>query len=199
MTKRLRSLIVAAVTCFVIDGSSLAFAAPAPDPADFVVIESPGRYTVYNNSTDWYVYGFAVSNPGAISGATASTSFTNWGAMIALVDFDSGPVPAFAYASADANLTDINNPSLNVFNLANYLAPGASSSDFTFNPVLPDSTFGLALVSASEDLATVTGPTSETPLPAALPLFASGAGLIGLLTRRRKRKEKAATFETHRT
>lgn len=33
---------------------------------------------------------------------------------------------------------------------------------------------------------------SATPLPAALPLFAGGAGLIGLLARRRKRKTAAA-------
>ena len=35
-------------------------------------------------------------------------------------------------------------------------------------------------------------PTSATPLPAALPLFAGGAGLIGLLARRRKRKAALA-------
>jgi hypothetical protein len=34
--------------------------------------------------------------------------------------------------------------------------------------------------------------TSTTPLPAALPLFAGGAGLIGLLARRRKRKTALA-------
>jgi hypothetical protein len=33
---------------------------------------------------------------------------------------------------------------------------------------------------------------SSTPLPAALPLFASGLGAIGLLARRRKRKNAAA-------
>jgi hypothetical protein len=36
-----------------------------------------------------------------------------------------------------------------------------------------------------------TVPVAETPLPAALPLFASGAGVIGLLVRRRKRKSGA--------
>lgn len=34
---------------------------------------------------------------------------------------------------------------------------------------------------------------SATPIPAALPLFAGGAGLIGLLARRRKRKAAFAT------
>jgi len=32
------------------------------------------------------------------------------------------------------------------------------------------------------------GPVSQTPLPAALPLFASGLGALGLLGWRRKRK-----------
>ena len=35
-------------------------------------------------------------------------------------------------------------------------------------------------------------PAATTPLPAALPLFAGGLGLIGLLARRRKRKAAAA-------
>jgi hypothetical protein len=34
-------------------------------------------------------------------------------------------------------------------------------------------------------------PTAETPLPAALPLFATGLGALGLLARRRKRKQAA--------
>jgi hypothetical protein len=37
-----------------------------------------------------------------------------------------------------------------------------------------------------------TPPTSTTPLPAALPLFATGLGAFGLLARRRKRKASAA-------
>ncbi len=37
-------------------------------------------------------------------------------------------------------------------------------------------------------LAAITTSSSETPLPAALPLFAGGLGLVGALARRRKRK-----------
>ena len=50
-------------------------------------------------------------------------------------------------------------------------------SDFDYN----DDTFVFTNVS-----------TSTTPLPAALPLFASGLGALGLLARRRKRKASAA-------
>jgi hypothetical protein len=35
-------------------------------------------------------------------------------------------------------------------------------------------------------------PVSATPLPAALPLFASGLGIVGFVARRRKRKDAAA-------
>jgi hypothetical protein len=39
------------------------------------------------------------------------------------------------------------------------------------------------------DTAVVVPRTSETPIPGALPLFASGLGVIGLMARRRKRKQ----------
>jgi hypothetical protein len=38
----------------------------------------------------------------------------------------------------------------------------------------------------------VTGNVATTPLPAALPLFASGLGALGLVSWRRKRKARAA-------
>jgi len=41
------------------------------------------------------------------------------------------------------------------------------------------------------DLSIVESSTSETPLPAALPLFATGLGALGLLARRRKRNQAA--------
>ena len=56
-------------------------------------------------------------------------------------------------------------------------------------------------ISFYTETAVVSGPTfttfdvirlNETPLPAALPLFAGGVGLVALLARRRKRKARAA-------
>jgi hypothetical protein len=47
------------------------------------------------------------------------------------------------------------------------------------------------LVIAGPTLGLAGGNQSETPLPAALPLFASGAGVLGFLGWRRKRKQAA--------
>jgi hypothetical protein len=51
--------------------------------------------------------------------------------------------------------------------------------------------FGLGSLGGEPFLAAMTT-ALETPLPAALPLFATGAGLLGLLGWRRKRKAKSA-------
>ena len=156
-----------------------------------MIAELPGQYFVYNNSTDWWIYAFAASNPAAIPGALVSTDFTNWGGFTANLDFG-GPTPvsAFAYASADADLTNLDSPFLTTVNLANYIAPGTSSDKFHFGGVAA-SAFGFLLVNADGVLGQTNG-VSATPLPAALPLFAGGLGLVGLLARRRKRKNAAA-------
>jgi hypothetical protein len=171
-----------------------------PNSADFSVTESPGQYTVTNNSSIWYIYGFAVSNPDAATpGVTASTDFTNWLALSPnpSLDLNTGsPQPAFAYASQDADLTTLDNPKLSVINLANYIAPGSFSDRFFFGSSQLDSNFGLlvfAVIGDQNVFTTVNGiateaATAATPLPAALPLFATGLGAVGLLGWRRKKK-----------
>jgi hypothetical protein len=54
------------------------------------------------------------------------------------------------------------------------------------------STNGSAPTGADPFTTSVSGGATLTPLPSALALFAGGAGLMGLLTRRRKRKNAAA-------
>ncbi len=162
-----------------------------PNPDDFQISESPGQYTVSNLSTAWYIWGFGVSNPAAVSGATATSTFTNWSGVVTQLDFgQSIPVSAFAYATGDADLSDINNPVLITVNLANYIGPGMTVDKFHFTPGVVASDFGLLLIDANGDLAQVNGITTDatTPLPAALPLFASGAGVLGFFGWRRKRK-----------
>ena len=78
-----------------------------------------------------------------------------------------GPISSFL-------VTDVNNGSV-LFGAG--LAPG----DTTY--------FALE---ATVDAVSVTGVNTATPLPAALPLFAGGLGVMGLLARRRKRKAAQA-------
>jgi hypothetical protein len=205
MITSMRSLAFAAAsfvaTTFVVP----AYAVTAvPNSADFSVTESPGQYTVTNNSSIWYIYGFAVSNPDAATpGVTASTDFKNWLALSPnpSLDLNTGtPQPAFAYASQDANLSNLNNPTLSVINLGNYIAPGSFSDRFFFGSTQLASNFGLlvfANVGGVNIFTTVNGVATDastsgnTPLPAALPLFASGAGVLGFVGWRKKRKAQA--------
>ncbi len=192
MIPTLRLFAFAAAACVGISFVTPVYAVSTVNPGDFQISESPGQYTVSNNSTSWYIWGFGVSNPGAVSGATATTSFTNWVGVVTQLDFgQSATVPAFAYATGDANISDIQNPFLVTVNLANYIAPGMVGVDkFHFTPGVIASDFGLLLIDANGDLAQVGGLTTDatTPLPAALPLFASGAGVLGFFGWRRKRK-----------
>lgn len=197
MHQAIRALVLAAATFMV---AMPGHAATVPNVADFSVVESPGQYTVYNNSTSWYVYGFAVSNPSAADpSVVATTDFTNWSGLNPnpSLDLNTGtPQLSFAYASADADLSNLNNPTLTTVTVSNYIGPGSFSDRFFFGSTVTASNFGLLVVSLASNetnFATVNGITIDgtTPLPAALPLFATGLGGLGLLGWRRKRKAKA--------
>jgi hypothetical protein len=197
MISRARSLAFAVVALAAAFVAAPAFAitivAP-PNPSDFSIFEGPGQYTVNNHSTDWYIYAFAVSNPGAVPPGSATTGFSNWNGYLFLLSLNSsGLQPAFAYATADA---DVSNPAAGVpltqpFTPAHYIGPGTSSSDFFFDPALVFSDFGILLVNANGINTDQVSGITTTPLPAALPLFAAGAGLIGFAVRRRNRKAAA--------
>jgi hypothetical protein len=61
-----------------------------------------------------------------------------------------------------------------------------------FNDFLHNNT--VSFLSPTRDLPIAVAeltPPATTPLPAALPMFMGGAGLIGLLARRRKKKSAA--------
>ena len=58
--------------------------------------------------------------------------------------------------------------------------------------ILSDQAAGLTLLATLRNYSLVASAVAETPLPAALPLFASGLGALGLLGWRRKRKAQAA-------
>lgn len=178
-----------------------AYAAPLLNPADFQIIESPGQYKVINNSTNWYVYAFAVENPvAADSNIIATTDFHNWNGLTPNPQFDlntGGPVYAFAYASQDTDFST-DPPKLSTVNLSNYIPPSAFSDRFFFGTDQVASHFGLLVVAVLnqetffDDVNGLTTPVGQAPIPAALPLFAGGLGLIGFLARRKQQKQEAA-------
>lgn len=110
----------------------------------------------------------------------ASGSVTAHRGQIATVDWT--PVPTIVgtlyYLAFQSS-----NPFFGVDGSTNNPYPGGSAYDFGSEQNLPDFDYAFQ---------TFTEPNiSPTPLPAALPLFAGGLGLVGFLARRNKRNVKA--------
>lgn len=134
------------------------------------------------------------SSPGPIFLGT-STGQTNSVLQFSLAD---GHVPSIANGSSNPNagsnasiiFSYVTNPSA----LTWALSSDATSSWFLFgfNDSGADADFddfvGVARVYCGTPQGAACDPPLATPLPAALPLFAGGLGVIGLLARRRKRK-----------
>ena len=152
-------------------------------PPEFQIIEScdpgtdcAGTFTVINNSTDLYVYGFQVGNPVATS---AGTTQPNWAA------FTCTSGNSCTGLSEDEFEYTANNP----YDLTDDVGPNSSSSKFTFS-ALTGSPAILDLVDANGvgstfDLET-TLQTSEVPEPMSAALFGSGLlALAGIVGRRR--------------
>lgn len=86
----------------------------------------------------------------------------------------------------------LNNIQMTLFIVANMNVGGTSSSQSGFiDPIITfDPSFDLSGYTL-EFSAGIQNSAAATPLPAALPLFASGLGALGLLGWRRKRKVAA--------
>jgi hypothetical protein len=180
----LRCLLLACMALVAISVSKPAHAYSIIATGDFTFSESGGVYTIGNNSADWYIWGLAVGIP---SLDTATTTQPNWYAYVETIpNIVNGPTYGNVYL---AN---------NYQNLTNDVGPGQSSSLFFFTELA--STPTIDIVNSSGSTYAITGnafspipaPPIVTPLPAALPLFATGLGALGLLGWRRKRKALAA-------
>jgi hypothetical protein len=152
-----------------------------------------------NFSATWT---FSYGTTDTISGATLE---------IGLLDGDSA-APGSQVASYSIGGIDLTS----LLNTAMEATPGANSVEVYYTITLPSSTFsilasgsptvslmlqgpGLGVLGttpfngAALDFSTITIDTvTATPLPAALPLFATGLGALGLLGWRRKRKARAS-------
>jgi len=147
--------------------------------------------TISNTATSW---NFAVSggNTSTFPAATYSNATSTFGdvnidiatgsdtLMFSIPTPDPSVFRQFRFAVADFAL---NTPVLNLSLVSNIFTNSSSTSGYgeCFNcSPYREGVLGAYLSS------------SEVPLPAALPLFATGLGVIAFLARRRKRKDAAA-------
>ena len=162
----------------VVASACISFITPAhsipvgPDPTDFAIAESPGIYTIINNSADWYIISIAVSNPDAASGG-GSTTQPNWQTQITTVD---GVVPAYGYYDPLSHVSGGDVFVDPIVGLSNDIGPGTSSNRFTFTGALPSGHYAMLVVTSDDRFGTVQGETSSlSPVPGPI----VGAGLPG--------------------
>ena len=132
-------------------------------------------------------------DPGAIAGPVSPSDIVFTGGGTNIFGMDGMLNPSAPYFGTGIGFTFVN-PPVGVLGAAlglcsNLAYSNCSSTDMyeLFMGVNGDRRGGLLITQTSEQQ------TSETPLPAALPLFASGLGALGLLGWRRKRKNAAIT------
>jgi len=127
-----------------------------------------------------------------INGNTINVTGAHGGSLYGRND---NPGVSGAFSQIDVlAMTDASNYLFNDIQNSNGLLPMSITTPFLYNVHSGDGLFGQLHLASGDNLvlsdSSVT--LSETPLPAALPLFAGGLGVIGLLARRRKRKGAAA-------
>jgi hypothetical protein len=149
--------------------STLSFVLSGAESATFFLDSNPTP--AGGNGTDYF---YLVSVAGMSSGSPVTFPF---------LTFYSGPPSLFGGGlSAGTQQTDAGS------NYFDAVGPQIFTGDVTA-PVLSPGTFLLhQAATGAEEILTI----SETPLPAALPLFATGLGALGFLRWRRKRKASVA-------
>lgn len=156
------------------------------DGDEFVFIESvsgsTGTFTIINNSTDWYIWGFAVTN---IEGSKPATTFSDWNA--ATCDNNCADPgyngSGFSYQSTSGALP-----------IGNDIGPGQRSSLFTFT--LPEGSTPLLFLRNAGGATLYITPTGAIPEPSTWAMLIAGFGFLGWrygLRRGRLRKLIGAT------
>jgi PEP-CTERM motif len=165
----LKSALIAGVATL---GAGFAFSAHATVPlsSEFQFVETPGQYKVVNNSDDWYVYGFVVTNPLAGDPYFARTTQTDWNASTCDNGSCFGNMPGFEYFNGDP-----------IADVTNDIGPHSSSDRFFFNAP-PASQVLLYITNGNTTTTTGVG----VPEPATWATMMLGLGMAGLALRRRR-------------
>ena len=174
---KLRSCLLAGAASLGLGAFTPAHAVVAvtPDPRDFVFIEtvsgSTGTFTIINNSSDWYIWAFSVTNTDATN---PQTTQPDWSPDTCNNNC-AGPGSGVDYE-------DI----YGAFNLTTDIGPGQRSSLFTFS--LPAGSTPTFLVTDTNDALppgfTPTG--SGVPEPSTWAMLIAGFGFLGWRYARRR-------------
>ena len=203
MKNKLRAFFFVAAPFLVISASSPTFATVVPVPSDSINIDNGqfvideyvgGQYVVHNNSSNWYIYGFAVSNPNA-STDNPQAFYYSWVGVYANLSI-TGPntEPVNVYYSNYIDLSkglDHDPGLLNGYLLSEFIAPNSTTpfGSFTFTGP-PASDVGLLAVDGSGDFAQFS--SSATPLPSTWLMLIAGFVGFGFLAYRGTKKSSAA-------
>jgi hypothetical protein len=173
--------IIALFSCFWFGAANaMLISVPNADPAQFSVVETPGQYDVFNNSTqDWSIYGFSATNPEAGGpNVYEYTNQSNWSAYNSGTNFVGTPQAVFLYYNNDGGA---------LAGLSTDIAPGTSSNQFFFGAT-EASVFTLYLVDSAGFTAQV---VEGVPEPSTWAMMILGFCGIGFITYRRKQNGPA--------
>ena len=164
-------------------GGSPSFTLQAGDQITGAINFNNGSLTI-NGNVNWLDFDFF---------GNAQTDFTANVTLLGVTGTLGGTNPrnfgpAFGNQVVGADFGPISSPSENVsFTGISYTINIVGITDNSNNPI--SAPFDFARIDINTNSVQF---NSETPLPAALPLFATSLGVMGLLARRRKRKAAAA-------
>jgi len=191
VAKTLRNVLASGAAVLMLGFAGQA-AADTYDAADFFVVESLGegfgQYTVHNQSSDWWIWAFAVTNPTA-GGENPGYGYTTREAWEAYDYCGSGcgffSDPYYSYFNGDIYR--------DAGILTNSIAPDTSSGQFFFSIPVLASSYRIDITNGT-DYATIFGEaqTGAVPEPATWGLLIGGFGLAGASLRRRRERTRAS-------